>query len=300
MEGYVMTEQKKSDVMRLDASLNGAAHSPIYAPRQRPILIIGMIVVFSIFHFLFLIRALYAEEWQEEKSEHFLVYYTNDPQFAKEVSQKAETYYKKIASELGYQRYSDFWTWDKRVKIYIYPNRDSFLKSTEQPQWSEGVADYFEKKISSYAWSEGFLDALLPHEMAHLIFRDYVGFTGEIPLWLDEGVAQWMEPKKRELVKTAVSRIQQQGKLLSVAQMMSLDIRTNEDAEFVGAYYVQAVSLISFLVTQYGPTKFANFCRQLRDGKTVEEALIFVYPMSIRSLDELEEKWVQYIKGGTV
>ena len=143
------------------------------------------------------------------------------------------------------------------------------------------------------------MDALLPHEMTHLIFRDYVGFTGEIPLWLDEGVAQWMEPRKRELVKTAVARIAQQGKLLSVAQMMSLDIRTNEDSGFVEAYYVQAVSLISFLVTKYGPTKFANFCRQLRDGKSVEEALIFAYPTSVRSLEELEGKWVQYVKGGT-
>lgn len=275
-------------------------HRNKYASLSQIIFSIGIFVLFSASHLLFSIKAIYAQEWQEEKSEHFLVYYANDPQFAEEVSRKAETYYKKIASELGYQRYSDFWTWDKRAKIYIYPDRESFLKSTDQPQWSEGVADYYAKKISSYAWSEGFLDALLPHEMAHLIFRDYVGFTGEIPLWLDEGVAQWMEPKKRELVKTAVARIAQQGKLLSVARMMSLDIRTNEDAEFVGAYYVQAVSLVSFLVTQYGPTKFTNFCRQLRDGKTVEEALIFVYPTSIRGLEELEKKWVQYIKGGTV
>ena len=300
MKSYGMTAMKKIDLMFVDTNLHGAFHSPVYASLKRHIFFIGVFALFSIFPFLFSMRAVCAEDWLEEKSEHFLVYYTNDPQFAQEVSRKAEMYYKRIASELDYQRYSDFWTWDKRVKVYIYPDRGSFLKSTDQPQWSEGMADYSSKTISSYAWSEGFLDALLPHEMAHLIFRDYVGFTGEVPLWLDEGVAQWMEPKKRELVKTAIARIAQQGKLLSVAQMMSLDIRMNEDAEFVGAYYVQAVSLVSFLVTQYGPTKFGNFCRQLRDGKTVQEALIFVYPTSIRSLEELERKWVQYIKGGTV
>jgi hypothetical protein len=158
------------------------------------------------------------------------------------------------------------------------------------------MANYTDKEISSYTWSEGFLDALLPHEMTHLIFRDYVGFTGEIPLWLDEGVAQWMEPKKRELVKLATVRIADQGKLLSVEKMMALDIRKNEDADYVGAYYVQAVSLISFLVTKYGPTRFTNFCRQLRDGKTVKESLIFVYPTAIRSLEELQEKWIAYIK----
>ena len=238
------------------------------------------------------------QEWQEIKSEHFLVYFKNGPKFAKDVSYQSEIYYKQIASELGYQRYSGFWTWENRVKIYIHPDKESFLALTNQPQWSEGVANYTDKEIASYAWSEGFLDALLPHEMAHLIFRDYVGFISDIPLWLDEGVAQWMEPRKRELVGPAVARLAQQGKLLSVPQMMTLDIRNNEDAEFVSAYYVQAVSLVSFLVTQYGATRFTSFCRQLRDGKSVQEALIFVYPTSLRSIEDLQDKWTKFIQEG--
>jgi len=260
------------------------------------VVITKLFILFPIFYFLFSIQIVQAQEWQALKSEHFIVYYTDNAKFTKEVSRKAEIYYKRIASELGYQRYSGFWTWDNRVKIYIHPTRKSFLSATKQPEWSEGVANYFKKEISSYARSEGFLDALLPHEMTHLIFRDYVGFTGEIPLWLDEGGAQWMEPRKRELVKMAVTRIAEQGKLLPLKKMMTLDIRTNTDSEFVGAYYVQAVSLVSYLATKHGAIRFTNFCRQLRDGKTVEEALIFVYPITIRSIEELEKKWVKYIK----
>ncbi|MDB4349908.1 hypothetical protein OAA99_03040, partial [Omnitrophica bacterium] len=132
-----------------------------------------------------------AEDWKELDSDHFVIYYTQDEKFAKEVTRNAEDYYKDIATDLGYPRYSEFWTWANRVKIYIYPDHASFLKASGQPQWSHGMADYTKKKILSYLWSEMFIDSILPHEIAHLVFRDFVGFTGKIPLWLDEGVAQW-------------------------------------------------------------------------------------------------------------
>jgi len=242
------------------------------------------------------IYAAETQEWQEIKSEHFIVFHVDGTQFAKDVSRKSETYYRKIASELGYQRYSGFWTWDHRVKIYIYPDRESFLLATDQPKWSEGVANFTKKEIASYAWSDGFLDALLPHEMAHLIFRDYVGFKGEVPLWIDEGVAQWMEPKKREAVKYAVKNLEKQGKLISLQRMMTLDVRQSSDSAFVTSFYIQAMSLVSFLINKYSAVRFTNFCRQLRDGKSITESLKFAYPVSIRSVDELQAKWLKYIR----
>lgn len=252
-------------------------------------------ILFSIFYFPFSARTIQAQEWQEIKSEHFIVYFTGDQEFAKDVSRQSEIYYKRIASELGYQRYSGFWTWDRRVKIYIHPDRDAFLKATGQPDWSEGVAKYLEKEISSYAWNDGFLKMLLPHELTHLIFRDYVGFKGEVPLWLDEGVAQWMEPHKREMVKTVIGRFAGSRKLLSLNQMMALDVRRSDNPDLVHIYYLQAVSLVDFLIKKYGASRFTNFCRQLRDGKSIEDSLRFAYPIFIRTVAEMEEKWIQYI-----
>ena len=251
--------------------------------------------LFSILYFLCSVTTAYSQEWQEIKSEHFIVYFISDKDFAKDVLLRSEIYYKRIASELGYQRYSEFWTWDRRVKIYIHPSRESFLKETGQPDWSEGVAKYHEKTIVSYAWSDGFLKMLLPHELAHLIFRDYVGFKGEVPLWLDEGVAQWMEPHKRKQIKVVIRRLAENRRLLSLNQMMILDIRKKSDLDLVQTYYVQAVSLVDFLITRYNATRFNSFCRQLRDGKSIEDSLKFAYPVSIRSIKELEEKWQKYI-----
>ena len=242
------------------------------------------------------VTMLFAQQWDQLAGDHFIVYFTGDEKSAGEILSKSEIYYQRVASDLGYSRYSEFWTWDKRVKIYIYPDRDSFLKASHQPRWSEGMSDYKKKEILGYAHSEGFTNGILPHEIAHLIFRDFVGFKGDVPLWLDEGVAQWAEPSKRKIAKDAARDLLIKGALFSVSDMIRLDIRRVAGGDAVNIYYAEATSLVGFLIDQYGAGSFTDFCRQLRDGKSLEESLIFAYPARIKSIDELQNKWLEYLK----
>ncbi|MDD5129683.1 MAG: hypothetical protein PHS66_01325 [Candidatus Omnitrophica bacterium] len=275
-----------------------------------------------IFLGLFCLAAGNTESWREKKSEHFIVYFTQDESFAQDVLNAAEKDYRRIAHDLGYARYSEFWTWDKRVKIYIHPDRESFLKATGQPSWSEGMADYTNKQIVSYVWGKDFIESLLPHEIAHLVFRDFVGFVGQIPLWLDEGVAQWEEEAKRSNMKKLIQRYYQQDNLLLISDIMKLNIEHLKDKQgvliratrtkdgkdgvlflsannLVEIYYLQSVALVGYLIEKYGSQAFSGFCRELRDGKNVEEALKVAYPLHIRSLQEFEDGWREYLKAGS-
>ncbi|MFH1190255.1 MAG: hypothetical protein V1682_06145 [Candidatus Omnitrophota bacterium] len=259
-----------------------------------------------------------AQGWKEAKGEHFIVYYGQDEKFAKEVLDKAEAYYRDIASGLGYPRYSEFWLWDKRTKIYIYPDHESFLKATGQPAWSHGMADYKKKEITSYVWSEGFIESLLPHEMAHLIFRDFVGFAGQVPLWLDEGVAQWAEAAKRDFMLGLARDLLNNDFLMTINELMKINLKYVKEKDvlymreivtksgdagvvfltgdkLIKAYYVEGFSLVDFLIHKYGSSRFAQFCRELRDGKTLEEALRASYPAHIGNLKELQSEWVSFI-----
>ena len=236
-----------------------------------------------------------AQDWKELKGDHFIIYFQGEDRFSSEVLRKSESYYNQISSDLGYTRYSNFWQWDNRVKIYIYPSREAYLEGTGGVKWSHGLADYTKKEIRSYELGEGFLDSLLPHEMTHLIFRDYVGFKGEIPVWLDEGVAQWEEPEKRVIARQTMKLLIETGRAFSIRQLTEMDVRKVNDSDLVMNFYIQAVSVIDFLVEGVGADDFITFCRQLRDGKNLEEALTFAYPTSMRSLNELEEKWKKYV-----
>jgi len=277
-----------------------------------------MFRLFFIIFYIFFSQVVFAQEWQELKGEHFIIYYVSDEAFARKVRDTAEIYYRQIALDLGYPRYSEFWLWDKRVKIYLYPDHSSFLKATGQPEWSQGMADYGKKEIVGYNLSQVFLDSILPHEMAHLIFRDFVGFKGEIPLWLDEGVAQWAEKNKRAYIKKLIKKAYDEDRLLSLEDIMKLDIRNIRNKEgvyvrsttsktgeprvlflsgdnLVSLYYLESVSLVGFLIETFGSDSFSHFCRQLRDGKRINEALTSTYPNYIRNLEDLERRWRKYL-----
>ena len=251
------------------------------------------------------------------KGAHFIVYFTGEESFARDVLNSAEKYYSRIAGELGYARYQDFWTWEKRCKIYVYPDHDSFLKSTGGAEWSHGMAEYSTKTIYSYAWHEGFPESLLPHEIAHLIFRDFIGFKGEVPLWLDEGVAQWEEEAKRPQMKAMVKELYEGEGFLLINDMMKLDIRRLKGKEgvhvraaltkdgspgvvflssdnLVNTYYLQSVSMVGFLIEKFGGESFTAFCRELRDGESLEQALKSAYT-TITTIRDFEKRWKEYL-----
>ncbi len=277
-----------------------------------------MKIIYSIFIILLTATVLLAQDWQEQKDEHFIVYFVQDKTFASQVLHKAERDYNRIASDLGYARYSNFWTWANRVKIYIYPDHAAFLEASGQPEWSKGMADYKNKEILGYAGSQEFLTSILPHEIAHLIFRDFVGFKGEVPLWLDEGVAQWEESIDRRRIKRIASEYLKKGTLLSIKDIMDLDVRLIKDTDkihlratsvdgqpgfiiidgknLVNLYYLQSASLVGFLIERYGTDNFTEFCRQLRDGKKLGEALGYVYPTYFNGIAQFEKEWIKYLK----
>ena len=238
-----------------------------------------------------------AEEWKELKGEHFIIYYAEDDKFAGEVLTQAEKYYERIASDLGYSRYDNFWQWDSRAKIYIYKDQGDFLRATGKKPWVHGTAIYDKKEIISYKWGRNFTDTLLPHELAHLIFRDFVGFKAEVPLWLDEGVSQWEEASKRKGAGIYVRELIRGRDYIPLSELMQVGEVSENDAVLSAKLYAQAVTLVGYLIESYGSAKFTLFCRQLRDGKTVDESLSFAYADSIPDIGVLEKKWLSYYGG---
>ena len=229
-------------------------------------------------------------DWKIVKGKHFLVYHREDDSFAQRTAAKAEDHYRTIAADLGFTKYGDFWTWDKRVKIYIYASQKEFVGNTGAPVWAGGKADYRRKEISTFKGSSKFLESVLPHELAHLVLRDFVGFTGRIPLWLDEGVAQWAEKGERERALRRVRRLAERGGLKPLRELMTVSVRDIKDPVVVADFYAQSVGLVGFLKGR-GAERFRKLCGQLRDGKSLDDALRFTYPSSWRNITELEKAW---------
>jgi hypothetical protein len=139
---------------------------------------------------------------------------------------------------------------------------------------------------------------LLPHELCHLIFRDFVGFKGEVPLWLDEGVAQWEETRKRKWALDTAKDLIAKRAYMPLGELTRVGSDSDNDSALSAKLYAQAATLVGYLIEKYGSSKFISFCRELRDGKSVDAALSFIYTDSVPDLGTLEKKWVQHYGGG--
>lgn len=241
-------------------------------------------------------------KWQTVKGDHFIVYYydRNHSATASHVLTKSEEYYDKVAYQVGYARYSDFWTWEDRVKIFIFPDRLSFVYTTGQKYWSKGYAvrdsRLFESRaIVTFYQEESFMDTMLPHEIAHLIMKDFIGFDRPVPLWFDEGVAQQQEMKD-PAQEEGIAFLAKSAGHIPFDLLQSLDIRRETDEWKVAVFYAQSRSIVEFLIKIYGQDAFQRLCVNLRDGKDFLGALSSAYAGSIDSMATLEKKWLGYMR----
>ncbi len=234
--------------------------------------------------------------WQASKSDHFLVYSSSSNNaFTAQVLKNAEDYYSQIANWLGYSRRDSFWTWNDRCKIYIYKNKEEYAAKTGNAPWSRGAAILTKRTIVSYEDAPDFLESVLPHELAHLIFRDFVGDTNSrIPLWLDEGVAMAQERLKRGELDAWIHRMIREKKWIEMKTFMEVRSLAKASGNQAAMFYAQAESMARFLIEDYGSARFAAFCRSLRDSQAPEEALRKNYPKAFPDLKSFENRWVEY------
>jgi hypothetical protein len=234
-----------------------------------------------------------ANGWQEVKSEHFIIRHQHVPSsFVKEVVRSAEDHYRETMTTLGFTRYKG-WTWSGRVKINIYNSRQDYVGSAHH-SWSAGQVDPAAKEISTFPSESGFFDSILPHELGHIIFREAAGFNGNIPLWLDEGVAMYQERAKSIGADGHVRELIDSGAYIPLAQLDAMALGSKTDRAVVNAFYNEAASLVGFLIKKYEVYRFERLCHELMKGKPFTVALKKAY-MQFDGLGALEKAWRGYL-----
>ena len=235
-----------------------------------------------------------ADTWNTAKSMHFIIYYKNAPdRFLDELTDKAENYYNKIADDLGFRRYN-FWLWDNRAKIYIYNDAKDYQAATGEPLWSSGCAYPREKVIRTFPYAKKFFDTILPHEMGHIIFREFVGFDNNaIPVWLDEGVASYQQDLRFSAAGIMIKDALRKNRFIPLGELSEINSLSTADTDKVNLFYAEAVSIVDYLVKEFGQDRFMLFCQILRDKNNLEQALILTY--SFKNIEELDKAWQNYL-----
>ncbi|MBF0594378.1 MAG: hypothetical protein HQL22_05355 [Candidatus Omnitrophica bacterium] len=250
-------------------------------------------------------NAVAQEAFIDMKSTHFMVRYTlpEESAAALEVLSKAEQILDRISRDIGFVKYTDFWTWDKRVKIILFPDQISYTRFTGQAQWSRGYASrnsklFRDRVVVTYNGQAEMNSAILPHEIAHLVFWDLLGQNyAAAPEWFEEGIAQLEEQDKRDIVREAMRPVVISGKHIPFHVFMNLKPSEMQDETQVSLFYAQSLSVVLFLIEKYGQDSFYRLSKELRNGCKFEIALTRVYGGIFTSMSEFESRWLKYAAG---
>jgi len=248
-----------------------------------------------LFIFMPIILLAQNQDWKVFKSTHFLVFYQGAPEdLLDRLTQRAEKYYEEITEDFGFNR-MNFWTWDNRAKIYLFDTQEEYRQANPNLGWSIGLTTVGNKSIQSYANAPELMDNVLAHEMAHIIFREMVGFNNPaVPLWLEEGVATFQERRsKDESVRRYLAGRIRADTLMSLSQLNSFDLMSEKNKQLVELFYLESYSLLNYLIKEFGKDKFVLFCQYLRDYRDLTRALRLTY--SFDSFLELESSWKAHI-----
>lgn len=236
-----------------------------------------------------------ANSWEQFKSRHFIIYYQKAPlDFVKEVEKSANIYYEDIARDMGWTR-TQGWSWEGRARIYIYNDSEHYVQDARAVGWSAGHAYSKDKVIRTFPSAHGFFDTTLPHELGHIIFREFIGEEVSVPLWFEEGVAMYQEKARRWGSHRAVQQAITRGEFIPLAELDRMRLGRETPEAVVALYYAQAASVVHFLIKEQGQIRFKRLCSELKAGKNFMDALGSVYGR-YKNLNDLNRSWVEFLK----
>jgi len=209
-----------------------------------------------------------------------LHYYEGDQAFIADIAEAAYNGLQFNETQSGLKA-------DTPINLYIFANtedmRDAILY---EPSWTGGQA-FPDQDIVIIGISKSDLewgrDAIV-HELTHVLVG-HLTFSclGDVPTWLNEGLAVYSEggldPASQEQLEDAI-----RNDTLLTVRSISGGFSEVPDKAYLS--YSQSYSITKFLIETYGQEKMSALLVALRDGFTIEDALIQTYGFNIEGLED--------------
>ena len=221
--------------------------------------------------------------WKSITDDHLrLHWYSGDNAFAQDLLTTATDGLARLKNDTGLAP-------DQPIDLYIYANtfdmREAILY---EPGWTGGLA-FPEHNIVIIGISETDLDwgrKAEVHELTHVLVG-HLTFSclGGVPTWLNEGLAVYSEGELDSGSQSQLDAAIRDNTLLSVR---SLSSGFSEVPDKAYLSYSQSYSIVKFLIETYGQGEMTTLLTTLRDGASIDEALLKVHGFNVEGL---EDEW---------
>ena len=155
------------------------------------------------------------------------------------------------------------------ILVTLYTEQ-SFFDVTQAPSWSGAINDgKLRIPVSGIGSMTPELAHVLKHELAHSFVTQISG--GRCPMWLHEGIAQFLEPRNLS------GQGRQLSQLFQAQKEIPLNVLEGSFMNFSGpqAYvaYAESLAAVSYINDSYGMSDVQRILQRLAEGNSTEAAL---------------------------
>ena len=145
--------------------------------------------------------------------------------------------------------------------------------------------------VQGESYQESWLYGVIPHEISHIFFNHVVhNPVVSVPVWLNEGVAQYNEFISHEWEIGLVESAAENNTLIPLTSLE--DGFGSYDVDRVYLSYAEAYSAVAYLVDTYGSEGLSALLKAYKDGEATDKA--FQNALGI-SADQFELDWADSV-----
>ena len=222
--------------------------------------------------------------YREGETAHFRLLYNGDaaPELAREVLQTLETEFDQISSTVNYVP-------PEPIGVVLYTNQ-TFSDITRAPSWSGALNDgRIRVPVEGLNSMTDELARVLKHELTHSFVTQKT--EGHCPVWLQEGLAQYMEGKRSRRDAGALISAYENHMDFSLASYETSWLNLPKDT--ATTVYAWSLATVEAMLTAGTMDDMDRILDRLAAGSTAEDAIRAVLHDSYADLKEFT---VQYLR----
>ena len=203
-------------------------------------------------------------EYHEGETAHFRLKYNGGaaPELADDVLKTLESEFDEISATLNYVP-------PEPIGVILYTNQ-TFMDITRAPSWSGALNDgRIRVPVEGLTTMTNELARVLKHELTHSFVAQKTG--GRCPVWLQEGIAQYMEGKRSRVNAGALSAAFEQHMEISLLSYESSWLNLPKDA--ASNAYAWSLAVVETIMTENGVDDLERILDRIAAGSSTEDAI---------------------------
>jgi len=224
-------------------------------------------------------------DFRSDASTHFNMRYEGDkasPKLREQILLTLERHFDDLVSTMGVLPRDP-------IAVVLYTNQ-SYFDVTLAPSWTAALNDgKLRIPIEGLTSVTPDLSRVLKHELAHSFIRQAT--NGRCPVWLNEGLAQLVEPQSAAKYRSPLTNLFQNGKQTALQSMESSFIGLDSNQAAVA--YIESLAYVEYIRDSYGMNRIADIMRYLSEGQSPEESL---KSATHDDYSQLEEEFARHLR----